>query len=172
MTLRKIRLFGDPVLSTRADEVHPDDAPALRGLIDDMVETMKEAGGVGLAANQVGVLKRVFVFDCTHVESGMRGHIINPVWEPVGEQLQQGSEGCLSIPGVSLPIERYQQVRVSGIDVAGRPVTLTASGLLARCIQHETDHLDGVLFLRRAAAQDRRAAMAQIRSSSWWNSQG
>ncbi|WPF65150.1 MULTISPECIES: peptide deformylase [unclassified Corynebacterium] len=167
MTVLPIRLFGDPVLTTRASEVTEYNA-ALRTLVEDMTETMADAGGVGLAANQVGVLRRVFVFDCSHVTGGLRGHVINPVWEPVGEEMEQGTEGCLSIPDISLSIPRYRQVRLQGTDVEGKPLSITASGLLARCIQHETDHLDGVLYLKRAAAEDRKAAMAEIRTSEWF----
>lgn len=167
MSIRTIRLFGDPVLTTRADEVETFDA-GLAHLVDDMLETMDAHGGVGLAANQVGVTKRVFVYDTTHLDGGVRGHVINPVWEPVGELRQRGPEGCLSIPEVQAETERYETVRLTGQDVQGRPVSMLASGLLARCIQHETDHLDGVLFLRRLESAVRKEAMAEIRSSEWF----
>lgn len=167
MTVLPIRLFGDPVLTTRASEVTEFNA-ALRTLVADMTETMADAGGVGLAANQVGVLRRVFVFDCAHVPGGLKGHVINPVWEPLGEEKEEGTEGCLSIPEISLSIPRYRSVRLRGLDVEGKPVAISASGLLARCIQHETDHLDGVLYLKRASAADRKEAMAQIRTSAWF----
>ena len=146
MTIREVRLFGDPVLNTRADEVTQFD-DALKTLVEDMLDTMDEYDGVGLAANQVGVTRRVFVFDCAHESPGMRGHVINPVWEPVGEEKQVGNEGCLSIPAVEI----------------------TASGLLARWIQHETDHLDGVLFLKRLSPELRKEAMREIRESDWFN---
>lgn len=168
MTVRAIRIFGDPVLTTKAEEVTEFDA-GLKTLVDDMFETMADAGGVGLAANQVGVLKRVFVFDCSHTEEGLRGHIINPVWEAVGEDTEIAEEGCLSIPEISAPTERFQTVRVTGVDYDGNPVAILATGLLARCIQHETDHLDGVLFLRRLDSQQRKLAMKQIRQSQWFN---
>lgn len=167
MTVLPIRLFGDPVLTTRASEVTEYNA-ALRTLVQDMIETMASAGGVGLAANQVGVLRRVFVFDCSHVPGGLRGHVVNPVWEPVGEEKEGGTEGCLSIPDISLSIPRYRRVRLNGTDMEGKPISISASGLLARCIQHETDHLDGVLYLKRAEAADRKAAMAQIRAAAWF----
>lgn len=168
MTIRDVRLFGDPVLTTRAEEVTEFDA-SLATLIGDMLETMDHADGVGLAANQVGVTRRVFVFDCTHVEDGLRGHIVNPVWEPVGERTQTGPEGCLSIPGISVDTERHDTVRVSGRDLEGKPISLVASGLMARCIQHETDHLDGVLFLKRLSPHLRKEAMAEIRNADWFN---
>ncbi len=168
MTIRDVRFFGDPVLTTRADEVTEFD-DTLATLVQDMLETMDHTDGVGLAANQVGVTRRVFVFDCTHVEDGLRGHIVNPVWEPVGDQTQTGLEGCLSIPDISKDTERYNTVRVSGQDVEGRPISLVASGLMARCIQHETDHLDGVLFLKRLRPELRKEAMAEIRTADWFN---
>lgn len=168
MTIREIRLFGDPVLTTRSDEVTEFDE-SLRVLVDDMLETMDASDGVGLAANQIGLTRRIFVFDCSHTEDGLRGHIINPVWEPVGEETQLGPEGCLSIPGISMDTLRYETVKVTGQDVDGNPLTILASGLMARCIQHETDHLDGVLFLRRLSPELRKEAMATIRTSDWFN---
>ncbi|MCQ9351448.1 peptide deformylase [Corynebacterium sp. 153RC1] len=166
MATRPIRMFGDPVLRTRAQEVTEFDA-ALEHLIDDMLETMDEAGGVGLAANQVGVTKRVFVYDCSHIEEGLRGHIVNPVWEAIGEETQIDQEGCLSIPGVQKDTERFQTVKVSGQDKDGNPVSMVASGLMARCIQHETDHLDGILFLKRLSPELRKEAMAELRNAEW-----
>ena len=111
----------------------------------------------------------MFVFDCAHENPGMRGHVINPVWEPVGEEKQVGNEGCLSIPAVVKETERYNSVKVTGQDVDGNPVEITASGLMARCIQHETDHLDGVLFLKRLSPELRKEAMREIRESDWFN---
>ncbi|MDO5511967.1 peptide deformylase [Corynebacterium sp.] len=168
MTLREIRLFGDPVLTTRSDEITEFD-DSLRTLVADMLETMDEAGGVGLAANQIGLTRRIFVYDCSHIEDGLRGHIINPVWEAIGDETQLGNEGCLSIPDITADTERHETVRVTGVDVDGHPVAMVASGLMARCIQHETDHLDGVLFLRRLTPERRKEAMAAIRTSEWFN---
>lgn len=129
-----------------------------------MLETMDHHGGVGLAANQVGVTKRVFVYDC---ESD-RGHVINPTWVPVGEETQSGPEGCLSIPGIRGEVERVETVRLRGQTLDGELVDREVSGLLARCVQHETDHLDGVLFLKHLAPEDRKQAMADIRRSEWF----
>ncbi|WP_299137335.1 peptide deformylase [uncultured Corynebacterium sp.] len=168
MSLRELRIYGDPVLGSRAEENSRFDA-GLRALASDMLETMDKAGGVGLAANQVGILKRIFVYDCSHTQSGLRGALVNPVWTPVGEQQQKGPEGCLSIPGISAETTRFNQVFVSGQDIEGRPVSMVASGLMARCIQHETDHLDGVLFLQRLEAPVRKEAMRAIRESEWFN---
>lgn len=167
MTIRDIRLYGDPVLKTAATPIERFDA-ALEKLAQDMLETMEDAGGVGLAANQIGLTRRIFVYDCTHVQPGMRGAIINPQWEPVGEDTQLGPEGCLSIPGVSAETQRYNTVRVTGFDVFGCPVGMVVSGLMARCVQHETDHLDGVLFLDRVEPALRKQAMATIRESDWF----
>ncbi|MFD5867001.1 peptide deformylase [Corynebacterium sp. NPDC060344] len=163
MSVREIRLFGDPVLVSRADEVTAFDAK-LSHLVDDMLETMDEASGVGLAANQVGVLQRVFVYDC----DDRRGELINPVWEPVGEETELDEEGCLSIPGIGAEAERFTRVRATGQDRTGTPVTIEAEGLLARCIQHETDHLDGVLFLKRLTPDARKAAMRELRATDWF----
>lgn len=162
MTARPIRLFGDPILNTAAAPVARFDAP-LRALATDMLDTMADAGGVGLAANQVGVAKRIFVYSC----KGMTGALVNPVWRPLGEGAQTGVEGCLSIPGIRAEVTRHAEVIASGFDVDGRPVAIRASGLLARCIQHESDHLDGVLFLTRMDPADRKAAMAKIRAADW-----
>lgn len=162
MVYRPIRLFGDPVLTTPAAEVTEFGA-TLRRLADDMLETMDAAGGVGLAANQVGVLQRVFVYDC----QGMRGVMVNPTWTSISEKAQVGREGCLSIPGVRAEVARHETVVARGRDVHGNVVVLRASGLLARCIQHESDHLDGVLFLTRMAPAVRAEAMAEIRAANW-----
>lgn len=162
MAIREIRLFGDPVLNTAADPVEVFDE-RLHRLVGDMLETMDAAGGVGLAANQIGVTRRVFVFDC----QGMRGHIVNPVWEPLGEAQQTGTEGCLSVPGVRGEVTRHNTVIARGVDMHGRPLTLRGTGLLARCIQHETDHLDGVMFTARMAPGQRKAALSAIDQADW-----
>ncbi|MGP6173106.1 peptide deformylase [Corynebacterium sp. A21] len=168
MTLRSIRMFGDPVLMTRAEEITEFDE-SLAVLVADMLETMDDSGGVGLAANQIGLTRRVFVYDCSATEGGQRGHVINPVWEAVGEETQTGTEGCLSIPDISKDTTRFKTVSLSGQDIHGNPISLVASGLMARCIQHETDHLDGVLFLKRLAPELRKEAMREIRNSTWFN---
>lgn len=163
MTVRPIRIFGDPILNTQATSVEVFDG-SLELLVRDMLETMDDAGGVGLAANQIGLAKRVFVYDC----DGMRGALINPVWEPVDESVQIGPEGCLSIPDLQADVARHETVVARGFDEFGRNVSLRANGLLARCIQHETDHLDGVLFLRRLDTAVRKEAMQIIRGMDWY----
>lgn len=164
MTIRPIRIFGDPILNTQAAPVELFDDALIR-LVGDMLETMDDAGGVGLAANQIGLAKRVFVYDC----DGLRGTLINPVWKPVDNLVQVGPEGCLSIPDVQADVARHETVVARGFDEFGRPVALRANGLLARCIQHETDHLDGVLFLRRLEPEVRKEAMQMIRGMDWYN---
>lgn len=166
MTIRPIRIFGDPILNTEASPISLYD-DNLTTLAADMLETMDAAGGVGLAANQVGVAKRIFVYDC----DGMRGALINPQWRADGEDVQCGPEGCLSIPDIQADVTRYARVTASGFDVEGRPVTLHASGLLARCIQHETDHLDGVLYLRHLDPDVRKEAMEIIRGCRWYRNE-
>lgn len=162
-----MRYFGDPVLLTTADPISANDvgSDTLRTLVRDMVDTMNHYGGVGLAANQVGITRRVFVFDC----EGDAGHVINPTWEAIGEDVQTGQEGCLSIPDVRGEVTRAHRVRLRGTTVDGEPIDREVEGLLARCVQHETDHLNGVLFFRHLAPEQRKAAMQQIRSSEWFN---
>ncbi len=163
-----MRLFGDPILLTVADPV-PEERQgeaSLSTLVRDMLDTMDAHGGVGLAANQVGIARRVFVFDC----EGDRGHILNPTWEPVGAEKQTGPEGCLSIPDIQGEVERWETVRVQGATVEGNHIDREVSGLLARCVQHETDHLNGILFLRHLAPDQRKEAMGAIRSSEWFKS--
>lgn len=168
MSIRDIRIYGDPVLTSIATPFDAFDS-SLERLANDMLETMENAGGVGLAANQIGLTKRIFVYDCSHVQPGMRGALVNPVWQPLGDMLQVGPEGCLSIPDISAETVRHETVRVSGFDVFGRPVGMVVSGLMARCVQHETDHLDGVLFLDRLHGDVRKQAMAEVRASDWFN---
>ncbi|MCX6471179.1 MAG: peptide deformylase [Corynebacteriales bacterium] len=163
MAVADIRLFGDPVLRTRATEV-TDFGPDLHRLVDDMLETMDRHHGAGLAAPQIGVGARVFTYDC----GGQRGHIVNPVWTAVGTETQTGPEGCLSIPGVQADTTRAAEVTVTGVDRHGDPVTLHVDDIMARCVQHETDHLDGVLFLQRLAPDVRKAAMRVVRGSAWF----
>ncbi|HEY2205819.1 MAG TPA: peptide deformylase [Pseudonocardia sp.] len=163
MAVKPIRLFGDPVLRTRAEEVVDFDAE-LRKLVTDLHHTMREEGGAGLAAPQLGVGLRVFTYHCDEFE----GHLVNPTFDVVGEDTQDGPEGCLSIPGLTWDCRRHLHVIASGWNVHGDPVRLEGSELLARCVQHETDHLDGVLFVDRLDAETRRRAMAEIRAAEWF----
>jgi peptide deformylase len=163
VSVQPVRLFGDPVLRTRAQEVTTFDRE-LRHLVADLVDTMHDEGGAGLAAPQLGVSLRVFAYDC----DGVTGHLVNPTFDVVGDEEQLGPEGCLSIPGMTWDCRRHQHVVARGWSEHGEPVTVAGSELLARCIQHETDHLDGVLFLDRLDAETRKLAMAEIRTSEWF----
>jgi peptide deformylase len=163
VTVQPIRLFGDPVLRTRAQEVTTFDLE-LRKLVADLADTMHEEGGAGLAAPQLGVGLRVFTYSC----DGFDGHLVNPSFDVIGDEEQVGPEGCLSIPGASWDCRRHLHVVARGWDQHGEPVTVAGSDLLARCIQHETDHLDGVLFLDRLDPAVRRQAMAEIRAAEWF----
>jgi peptide deformylase len=162
VALRPIRLFGDPVLRQRAVEVVDFDRE-LRTLVADLTDTMLEAPGVGLAAPQLGVGLRVFTW---HVD-GELGHLVNPVLDLSAEE-QVGPEGCLSIPELRFDCRRALSVVAQGFDMHGEPVTIAGSELLARAIQHETDHLDGVLFVDRLDPETRKEAMREIRQSDWF----
>jgi peptide deformylase len=163
VTATPIRLFGDPVLRSAADPVVDFDKE-LRKLVTDLTDTMREAGGVGLAAPQIGVGLRVFTFDVDEV----LGHLINPVLHFPDEEEQDGQEGCLSIPGLYFDTKRRQNVVAKGFNSYGDPVQIVGTGLMARCVQHETDHLDGVLFLDRLDAETRKQAMKEIRAAEWY----
>jgi peptide deformylase len=153
-----IRTFGDPVLKTPAAPVESFDESLVR-LTQDMLATMRDNEGVGLAANQVGRLKRVLVAAVEDQEYV----IVNPVLTNEAETLAIVSEGCLSIPGIQVEVERPVAVTISGQDVSGKPLRLEASDLLARVLQHEVDHLDGVLILDRTDRESRKAAMREWR---------
>ena len=162
MAVQQIRLFGDPVLTTPADAVTTFDKE-LRVLVKDLTDTMTDAPGVGLAAPQIGVGLRVFTYD---VEDTV-GHLVNPVIGIQSDEEQDGDEGCLSFPGLAFPTKRKQRVVASGFTMYGDPITIEGSALLARCIQHEVDHLDGVLFIDRLDPEQRKAAMRAIREAEW-----
>ena len=163
MTVQTIRLFGDPVLRTPADTVVDFDKQ-LRTLVADLTETMLDAPGVGLAAPQIGVGLRVFTY---HVDDEQAGHLINPVLHFPSDEEQDGEEGCLSIPGLKFDCRRRQHVVAHGQNMYGDPITFEGTELLARCVQHETDHLDGVLFVERLDAETKKAAMKAIREAEW-----
>ena len=162
MAIQPIRLFGDPILRQQAVEVVDFDSE-LRQLVTDLTDTMLQAPGAGLAAPQIGVGLRVFTWNV----EGEVGHLVNPVLD-LYDDTQDGSEGCLSIPGLSIDCRRALSVVARGFSMHGEPVTIEGSELLARAIQHETDHLDGVLFLDRLDAANRKLAMKAIRESEWF----
>ena len=162
MAVQPVRLFGDPVLRRPAAEVVDFDQE-LRTLVADLTDTMREAPGAGLAAPQIGVGMRVF----TWWVDGELGHLVNPRLDLSAEE-QVGPEGCLSLPDLVFDCTRALRVVAKGFDMHGEPVTVEGSDLLARAIQHETDHLDGVLFIDRLDREARRAAMKEIRESEWF----
>jgi peptide deformylase len=162
MPLQPIRLFGDPVLRTPAAPVETFDKE-LRTLVADLTDTMMDAPGVGLAAPQIGVSLRVF----TYWVDDVVGHLINPILD-LSDDEELGEEGCLSLPGLTYDTKRAVRVVAKGMNMHGEPVTIEGSDLLARCVQHETDHLDGILFIDRLDTAARKAAMKEIRESEWF----
>lgn len=161
MSVQPIRLFGDPVLRAPAEPVTDFDKE-LRVLVKDLTDTMTDAPGVGLAAPQIGVSKRVF----TYYVDGELGHLVNPDLD-LSNDTQEEEEGCLSFPGLSYPTTRALRVVAKGWTMHGEPVTLEGSHLLAQCVQHETDHLDGILFIDRLDREQRKLAMKAIREAEW-----
>lgn len=162
MAVKPIRLFGDPVLRTPAEPVRDFDKE-LRRLVKDLTDTMLEAPGAGLAAPQLGVSLRVFTYNVDDVV----GHLINPTLE-LSEEEQDGDEGCLSIPDLAFPCVRAMRTVAKGFNMHGEPVTIDGTDMLARCIQHETDHLDGIMFVDRLDAAQRKLAMKAIREAEWY----
>jgi len=162
MSIQPIRLFGDPVLVTPSAPVVDFDKE-LRVLVADLTDTMMDAPGAGLAAPQIGVPLRVFVWD---IDEAL-GHLINPTLD-LSEDLQEGEEGCLSFPELRYNTSRAFRVVAKGWNMYGEPITVEGSEMLARALQHETDHLDGVLFIDRLSKEDRKSAMKEIRESEWF----
>jgi peptide deformylase len=165
VAVQPIRLFGDPVLRSRATEVTTFDKE-LRRLVQDLTDTMLDAPGAGLAAPQIGVGLRVFTW---HVD-GELGHLVNPTLE-LSEETQEGLEGCLSLPELTYDCRRAMSVVAQGFSMYGEPVTIDGSELLARAIQHETDHLDGILFIDKLDTDARKLAMKEIRESDWFGAE-
>ena len=161
MSVTPIRLYGDPVLRVPAAPVVDFDAE-LRTVVKDLTDTMMNAPGAGLAAPQLGIGLRVF----TYYVDGELGHLINPDLD-LSSEIQVDDEGCLSIPDFSWPTPRALRVVAKGFDMYGEPVTLEGSHLLARCVQHETDHLDGILFIDRLDREQRKLALKAIRDAEW-----
>ncbi|MQA01544.1 MAG: peptide deformylase [Streptosporangiales bacterium] len=161
MAIRPIRLFGDPVLRTPAEPVRDFDKE-LRQLVTDLQETMLDAEGAGLAAPQIGVGLRVFTYNV----DGIVNHLVNPRLE-LSEEEQEGDEGCLSFPGMVYDVTRSMYVVAKGENMHGEPVEIRGSELLARALQHETDHLDGILFIDRLDREQRKLAMREVRAAEW-----
>jgi peptide deformylase len=162
VAIRSIRLFGDPVLRTSADPVTSFDRE-LRQLVGDLTETMMAEEGAGLAAPQIGVGLRVF----TYAVDGEVGHLVNPTIAERSAEEQDGDEGCLSFPGLWFPCVRARRVLVHGFTMHGEPMVLEGSDTMARCAQHEIDHLDGVLFIDRLDRATRKRAMRAINEAEW-----
>ncbi|GAA3637333.1 peptide deformylase [Kineosporia mesophila] len=161
MPIQTIRLFGDPVLRSQAEPVVDFDRE-LRTLVKDLQDTMMDAPGAGLAAPQIGVGLRVF----TYYVDGRLGHLVNPDLDLSVEE-QEGGEGCLSLPDLVFETRRSLRVVAKGFDQYGEPVEIEGTELLARCIQHETDHLDGILFIDRLDRETRKLALKAIREAEW-----
>ena len=162
MSKLKIELLGADVLREKATEIDGVDAD-LQRLIEDMFETMYDAQGIGLAGPQIGVSRRVIVVDVKEDEGPGPFAMINPRIVQASAETEKGEEGCLSIPGVSGVVNRPAAVVVEGLDREGKPMRLEADGLLARCLQHEIDHLDGILFLDRLSPLKRSMALRKYR---------
>jgi peptide deformylase len=158
VTIRPIRELGDPVLRTPADPVRAFDRD-LAALVRDLEDTVDHPGRAGLAAPQIGVGLRVFSYNV----DGVIGHVVNPVLTALSDETQDDDEGCLSVPGLYAPTVRAMHATVEGSDVHGEPVRLEGSGLLARCFQHEVDHLDGRVFLDRLTGEARKRALRALR---------
>lgn len=159
MAKREIRVVGDPVLRTPCDPVTTVD-DRVRSLVEDLLETVDEDGRAGLAANQIGVSLRAFSWN---IDDEI-GYVLNPVIvELSDEEYQDDDEGCLSVPGLWFPTRRSWYARVVGNDLAGKEVVVEGTGLMARCLQHEVDHLDGHLYLDRLERSVRKKAMKAIR---------
>ncbi|MQA07363.1 MAG: peptide deformylase [Pseudonocardiaceae bacterium] len=172
MAVHPIRIVGDPVLHEPTREVTDFD-DNLRVLVDDMFETMAAADGVGLAANQIGVNLRVFVYDCPDDAGNRhRGVVVNPVLKTstIPETMpdpEDDLEGCLSVPGESYPTGRATQASVTGQNLDGEPITVDGTDYFARCLQHETDHLDGYLYLDRLIGRYAREAKRMLKRNEW-----
>ena len=166
MAIQPIRLFGDPVLVTPATPVIDFDKE-LRQLVEDLTQTMQAAPGAGLAAPQIGVPLRVFVWD---IDDSI-GHLINPTLD-LSDEMQEGEEGCLSFPDLVYETPRAFRAVAKGFNMHGEPVIVEGTELLARCLQHETDHLNGVLFIDRMKSDQRKIAMKEIRESEWFGVAG
>lgn len=166
-TARKIRVVGDPVLSTPTEKVDTFDEE-LAGLIEDMFASMYVAEGVGLAATQIGVARAVFVYDCVDA-AGVRhvGHVVNPEIASTDGPLDGGDEGCLSVPGPYHSTTRPTIATIRGVDRTGAPVEVTGTGFFARCLLHETEHLDGVLYIDRLPRNQRRRVLREMTPFEW-----
>ena len=163
MALREIRVIGDPVLRTPCDPITDIDA-SVKALVEDLLETVDMDGRAGLAAHQIGVGLRAFSYNI----DGEIGYVLNPkIVELSKDEYQDGDEGCLSVPQLWFPTERAWYARCEGIDLDGKPVVIEGEELMARCIQHECDHLDGMLYIDRLDRKTRKRALREIREANY-----
>jgi len=160
MAIREIRVLPDPVLRTPCDEITVVD-DAVRSLVQDLVDTVDDDGRAGLAANQIGVSLRAFSWN---IEDEI-GYVLNPRIVELSEETQDGDEGCLSVPNQWFPTRRAWYAKVEGTDLDGGTVVVEGTGLMARCLQHECDHLEGMLYLDRLERSARKKAMRALRES-------
>jgi len=163
MTERQIRIFGDPVLKTVSAPIQAVD-DGIRGLVEDLLDSVRTPGRAGVAAPQIGVNLRAFSYNV----DGVVGYVLNPEIVELSGEPQPVDEGCLSVPHLWYPAIRYPHAKVRGTDLDGNEVVLEGDGLMAQALQHECDHLDGRLYLDRLSKDDRRAAMKEVRESSWF----
>jgi len=163
VTERQIRLFGDPVLKTVSEPIGDID-DGVRGLVEDLVDSVLPPGRAGVAAPQIGVNLRAFSYNV----DGEIGYVINPVLVEVSGEPELVDEGCLSVPGLWFKTARYPSATVRGIDLDGNEIEVSGTGVMAQALQHETDHLDGKLYLDRLDKDSRREAMKQVRESDWF----
>ncbi|MGW1004212.1 peptide deformylase [Streptomyces sp. NPDC002520] len=165
--VRPLSLLGDPVLHRPCEDV-TDFGPELAALVENLFATMYAAQGVGLAANQIGVPLRVFVYDCPDDEDVRHlGHVVNPRLVEADGVVIRGPEGCLSLPGLEAGTERYDHAVVEGFTTTGEPVTVHGTGFFARCLQHETDHVEGRVYADHLTGRRGRRLTRQIERSSW-----
>ena len=162
MSVRDIRLFGDPILKSACDPVS--DLTAVKNLVQDLLDTTDLPGRAGVAANQIGVALRVFAYSV----DDQLGYLINPeITELSGDQVEI-EEGCLSVPGLWHKTPRYQIATARGLQLDGSEVEVTGEGLLAQALQHECDHLDGLLYLDRLLPEERKLALRALREQEWF----
>lgn len=163
MAMRDLRYFGDPVLKTVCDPVTRFDK-SLKSLVTDLLDSVKPSGRAGLAAPQIGVSLRVFSYDV----EGLTGYVVNPEIVELSEDRHDIDEGCLSVPDLRFPVNRAVRAVVRGVDVDNEPVVVEGKDVLAQCLQHETDHLDGKLYLDRLETPAKREALRQARNTDWF----
>ena len=163
MTVREIRLFGDPVLKSPCDPIK-DFGPKTHALIEDLIDTTKVPGRAGVAANQIGISLRAFSYNV----AGKVGYLINPKNLALKGEPILVEEGCLSVPGNWHLTTRYPEAELTGTQLDGTEITISGTGLLAQALQHELDHLDGLLYLDRLTQEERKEAMKIVRKSDWF----